>query len=251
MNNHIGNTTSLHEAEANTDLITIKGLKKYFSRKEGKVTAVDNIDLTLKKGIVVAIVGPSGSGKSTLLNMLGTLDSPTEGEVYVDGAKFHSLSEGEATHYRRTKIGYIFQSFNLIPNLSAAENVMLPMEYVGKNFSERRTRAERCLLMAELPVNRHNHLPAHLSGGEQQRVAIARALANNPPLILADEPTGSLDSKTSNQILELLCKLAREEGKTIVMVTHDMSIAARADVVVKLRDGKIEAIEENDKGTIQ
>lgn len=239
MNNH--NTSSCVDASSQ-DLIVIKGLKKHFSTRHGLVPAVDGIDFTLAKGTIAAIIGPSGSGKSTLLNLLGTLESPSEGEIIVDGTRFDKLSENQATKYRRTKIGFIFQSYNLIPNLSALENVELPMEYAGIKTAKRRARALECLQLAELPVARYQHLPSQLSGGEQQRVAIARALANDPLLILADEPTGSLDSQTSNQILELLVKLAHQEGKIVVIVTHDHSIAAQADVLLMMRDGQLEDV---------
>jgi len=224
------------------DMIATKVLKKSFRTSEGVVNAVNGIDLVLERGVVAAIIGPSGSGKSTLLNLLGTLDTPSDGEIYIDGIKFHNLSEGEATRYRRKSIGFIFQSYNLMPNLSALENVELPMEYTGVKKKERQARAIECLRLAELPEKRYGHRPAQLSGGEQQRVAVARALVNDPFLILADEPTGSLDSATGKQILELLGKLAHKERKTVIIVTHDHEIAARADVVLKLKDGMMEEI---------
>jgi len=223
-----------------TAVVSANGLTKNYRAGKHVIAAVCNVCLQLYKGQVVVLMGPSGSGKSTLLNLIGALDAPSSGEIYVDGIPFHSLSEEAITRHRRQKIGFIFQSYNLVPNLSALENVELPLEFTGMKSAQRRQRAQTCLTLAELPAARFHHRPAQLSGGEQQRVAIARALANNPPVILADEPTGSLDSDTSTQIMMLLQRLAHEEEKTVIIVTHDTDIAGYADVVLHLRDGVLE-----------
>jgi putative ABC transport system ATP-binding protein len=211
------------------------------------VSALDNINIEIKKGDFVAIMGPSGSGKSTSMNLVGSLDLATKGEIYLDGQNIEYLEESELAQIRARKIGFIFQQFNLIPNLNAKENVMLPMLFQGKDKSEREERAEELLKLVGLG-ERMNHYPNQLSGGQQQRVAIARALSNDPEVILADEPTGNLDTKTGEMVMEFLNKL-NNEGKTIILVTHNPELAKEhAKTIYSVRDGKIESVEKKIKG---
>jgi putative ABC transport system ATP-binding protein len=214
-------------------------LTKHFKSGPIVVKAVDGVTFQLPRGKLVALRGPSGCGKSTLLNLLGALDRPDSGKLVVDGTDVGKLSGGQETAYRRRKVGFVFQMFNLMPHLSALENVMLPMEFsAGARNSALRALAAALLARVGLPADRQRRRPAKLSGGEQQRVAIARALANDPPLILADEPTANLDSKTGALILSLLQSL-RDESRTVVIATHDDSIAREADVVIEMRDGRL------------
>jgi len=219
------------------EVIRLENVKKIYDLGKVKVEAVRGISLAIYKGEFVGIEGPSGSGKSTLLNLIGCLDVPTKGEIYLDGEKVSSLKESDLATIRGKKIGFIFQQFNLIPTLSALENVMLPMVFQGVPLAKRMKRAKELLKMVELE-ERMNHKPSELSGGQQQRVAIARALANNPSMILADEPTGNLDSKTGEHVMEQLNKL-NAAGITIVMVTHDPRSAGHAKRVVYIKDGKL------------
>ena len=202
------------------------------------IRALNGANLTVERGHMVAIVGPSGSGKTTLLNILGALDRPDSGRVLIEGVDLNGLGERGLTAYRRQKVGFVFQTFELIPNLSALENVMLPMEFNGVPPKEREARA-RQLLEAVGLAHRSDHRPRRLSGGEQQRAAIARALANDPAILLADEPTGNLDTATGVEIVGLLHRFAAEEGKTVLVVTHDETMAQLADVRAHLRDGVI------------
>lgn len=218
-------------------LITLKGVTKVYRKGQDSVRALDGIDLSLAEKGMVAIVGSSGSGKSSLLHIVGAMDRPTQGEIVVAGLALHTLPESGLTRFRRKTVGFVFQSFNLIPNLSALENVMLPMEFNDVPGDERRTRAKALLDKVGLGA-RQSHKPRELSGGEQQRVAIARALANNPPVIMADEPTGNLDSKTGQMIYELLKEIARE--RTVVVVTHAEALAQMVDRIVHIRDGRLE-----------
>ncbi|MBW9223726.1 ABC transporter ATP-binding protein [Methanothermococcus sp. SCGC AD-155-E23] len=222
-------------------MIELRDVTKTYRVGGEVIYALRSINLKIGSGEFVAVMGPSGSGKSTLLNIMGCLDRPDSGEVYIDGIKTSHLEEDKLTEIRRDKIGFVFQQFNLIPLLTALENVELPLIFKYRNRlseRERRERALRCLRMAELDERFANHYPNQLSGGQQQRVAIARALANNPPILLCDEPTGSLDSKTGEKILKLLKRLNRE-GKTVVVVTHDRSVAEHAHRIIYLRDGRI------------
>jgi putative ABC transport system ATP-binding protein len=212
---------------------------KSFRSGDGTVTAVKDVTMTVANGEFVAIVGRSGSGKTTLMNLLGALEQPTSGMIFVDGQDITQLSPGELVHYRGRKIGFVFQSYNLIPNLTATENVMLPMEFTGTGKAERRQRARKLLNQVELTGAKQQRKPGRLSGGEQQRVAIARALANKPSIILADEPAGNLDTQTSTTITGLLRNLSRSEGTTVILVTHDASIADQADRVLRLEDGQL------------
>ena len=203
-----------------------------------RVRALSDVNLQVEKGDFISIMGPSGSGKTTLLNMLGCLDKPTRGKVILDDVDVTKVPEKSLYEIRRHKIGFIFQTFNLMPYLNAIENVELPMESTKKSKDERRRRARELLNMVGLS-GREKHRPTRLSAGEQQRVAIARALANNPAIVLADEPTGNLDSKTGYQLVRLLGKLSIDQGTTIVMVTHDSHIASHAGRMLFLRDGRL------------
>ncbi|MCX6725838.1 MAG: ABC transporter ATP-binding protein [Candidatus Shapirobacteria bacterium] len=196
-----------------------------------------DINLTIKKNEFISIVGPSGSGKSTLMHLIGLLDTPTSGRIFLDNENISQLSEERMAKLRNQKIGFVFQTFNLIPRTSALANVELPLIYAGVPDEQRKERALKMLQAMGLG-ERVNHFPNQLSGGEQQRVAIARALINNPSLILADEPTGNLDSKTGAQIMEILKKL-KKDGNTVVLVTHDLEVAKIADRIIKIYDGKI------------
>lgn len=220
------------------EIIRLDNVCKNFQMGDNTVTAVCGINLHIKRGDFIALVGPSGSGKSTMMNLVGALDMATEGEIYLDGKDIEHLEESELAQIRGKKIGFIFQTFNLIPTLTAKENVMIPMMFQNYSREEKESRAEE--LLKELGLEKRlNHLPAKLSGGERQRVAIARALANNPEVILADEPTGNLDSKTGEQVMEILKNL-NKQGKTVIMVTHNLEMAKQAKRIIKLKDGKIE-----------
>ena len=222
-------------------MLEVRQVTKSFGSGDRTVTAVRNLTMTVPDGEFVAIVGRSGSGKSTLMTLLGALEQPTSGMIFVGGQDITRLSPRELVQYRRRSVGFVFQSYNLIPNLNSIENVMLPMEFMGVGRAERRERARRLLEQVELTGGRQQRKPWHLSGGEQQRVAIARALANKPSLILADEPAGNLDSQTSATIVELLRSLAHSEGTTVLAVTHDLSLAGQADRVFRLEDGCLQA----------
>ncbi|MES1248133.1 MAG: ABC transporter ATP-binding protein [Actinomycetota bacterium] len=218
-------------------MFELRGVSRFFRRGESIVRAVDGVDLTIAAGEFVALEGPSGSGKSTLLQLLGTLDRPDEGEILFEGRPLHTLGDGELAELRLNAFGFVFQQFNLIPTLTAVENVEAALAPHGVRGDALRDRART--LLAEVGLaERETHVPVHLSGGEQQRVAIARALANEPRVILADEPTGNLDSKTGADVIELLAGLAQAHGTTIVVATHDASLAARAPRRVAMRDGR-------------
>lgn len=225
-------------------LIDIKNVFKYYymgESGENVVKAVDGIDLEINQGDFVAIMGPSGSGKSTSMNLVGSLDVPTKGSILLDGSDISHFTESELAQLRGRKIGFIFQQFNLIPNLTAKENIMLPMVFQGLEEYEREERAENLLEKVEL-LDRMDHYPNQLSGGQQQRVAIARALANNPEVILADEPTGNLDTKTGEIVMHFLDQL-NKEGKTIIMITHEPELAIEhAEKIFWLKDGRVEKV---------
>ena len=218
-------------------VIDLKGISKKYEMGEEEFYALKDVSLKINKGEFVAIVGPSGSGKSTLMHIIGLLDKPTSGEVYLEGKKTHNLSEVAQANLRNKHIGFIFQTFNLLSRTSALENVEMPLIYSGVSRSQREQRAIEALQIVGLKDKLQNK-PSQLSGGQQQRVAIARALVNNPSLILADEPTGNLDSKSGEEILSLLDKL-NKKGNTIVVVTHDSDIAKRAKRIITIKDGKI------------
>jgi putative ABC transport system ATP-binding protein len=228
------------------EVIKLDGVTKYYYMGDNIVKAVDGISLSIKKGDFIAVMGPSGSGKSTCMNLIGNLDVPTKGTLFLDNENVSYLSESDLAELRGNKIGFIFQQFNLIPNLTVKENVMLPMDFQGIPEWEREEVAEEILKKVNLG-DRIDFYPNQLSGGQQQRVAIARALANDPEVILADEPTGNLDTKTGEKVMDFLNEL-NKEGKTIIMVTHDPDLAKEhADIVYWLRDGKIEKITKKKK----
>ena len=216
------------------------GLARRYKMGDTFVDALQGVDLELARGEFVALVGPSGSGKSTVLNLIGGLDRPTEGEIWIDGAELSSSDEKTLTRHRRQHVGFVFQSFNLLPRLTAEENVALPLMFSGVVEKERQVRARALLERVGLGA-RLAHRPTQLSGGEQQRVAIARALVGQPALLLADEPTGNLDTTTGVEIMRLLKELNQEHGLTLLVVTHDPEVAAFADRIVRLRDGQVEA----------
>lgn len=219
-------------------MISIAHLTMRLSAGGQAVTILDDVSLDIPTKQMVAIVGPSGSGKSTLLGLIAGLDKPTSGSIILDGVDITGLPEREMTRYRRQKIGYIFQSFHLIPTLTAQENVAVPLELNGDPTA--RGRAEELLVAVGLR-DRSGHYPVQLSGGEQQRVAVARAFACRPPILLADEPTGNLDSATGRQVIDLLLGLNRDHGSSLVLVTHDVALASHAERIVSLRDGRIES----------
>ena len=222
-------------------IIHLHDVTKHYYMGDSVVKAVDGISINIKKGDFVAVMGPSGSGKSTAMNLVGSLDIPTKGKIYLDRGDISELSESNLAQIRGKKIGFIFQNFNLIPNLTVKENVMLPMMFQGTSVEERSEKAEELLKLVELH-DRMDHYPGEISGGQMQRVAIARSLANDPEVILADEPTGNLDTKTGAIVMEFLEKLNRE-GKTVIMVTHDSSLAEKyADVIYWLLDGELDKV---------
>jgi len=214
---------------------------KFFIGKN-EVVAINRVNLQVWRGEFVTLVGPSGSGKSTLLHLIGGLCRPVRGEIIVNGQALARMDENQLAIFRRKYLGFIFQSFNLLPNLTALENVALPLVFAGASPAERTRRAKKILDMVGL-ARRLDHKPAELSGGQQQRVSIARALANDPALVLADEPTGNLDSRTSAEIMDLLTCINREKRCTFLLVTHDMEVARRGNRIIHLRDGSIEKIE--------
>ncbi len=218
-------------------LIDVRNVYKIYNPGENEVRALDGVSLTIDHGEFVAIIGQSGSGKSTLMNMLGLLDVCTSGEYYMDGVDVSKMTDDELSEIRNKKIGFIFQGFNLITNLDARANVELPLTYRGMKRDERHKLSSEALEMVGLSKRIH-HRPAQMSGGQQQRVAIARAIAAKPPIILADEPTGNLDSSSGREVMKILHKL-HEDGRTVILITHDNDIAAEAQRVIRIQDGKI------------
>lgn len=223
-------------------IVQINHLKKFYSLGGETVKALDDVSFTVNKGDFIAIIGPSGSGKSTLMNMIGCLDTPDSGEYILDDKNVFSLKNKQLADVRNQKIGFIFQSFNLLPKLTAFENVELPLIYRGLSSNERKAIVQSVLNKVGL-LDRSDHRPTELSGGQQQRVAIARALAGNPPILLADEPTGALDSKTGKDVLTLI-KEINNQGRTIILITHDLDIARQAKRIIHIQDGKISEHEE-------
>jgi len=217
-------------------IIKLKNVWKIYKMGQVQVAALKGLNLEVKRGEFLAVQGPSGSGKSTAMNMIGALDYPTRGHIYLEGEDISLMTESDLAQLRGRKIGFVFQQFNLIPTLTAAENVSLPMLFQGVAKDERSKRAADILQLVNL-AHRASHRPAELSGGEQQRVAIARALSNDPDVVLADEPTGNLDSTTGQAIMNLFRKLNKEQKKTIVMITHDAKIARQAQRITYLKDG--------------
>jgi len=223
------------------EIIHLKKVSKIYDRGTHKIHALVDLEIGIKQGEFVAIMGPSGSGKSTSMNLVGSLDTPTHGQIFLDGQDISHLSESDLAQVRGRKIGFIFQSFNLIPNLTAKENIILPMIFQGKSLEEREEKAKELLKLVELE-DRKDHYQNQLSGGQMQRVAIARSLANDPEVILADEPTGNLDTKTGERVMDFLDKL-HKQGKTIIMVTHDPHLAQKhAQIVYWLKDGKLNKV---------
>ena len=219
-------------------IVRLSNVHKVYLTGTSPVRALAGITLDINRGEFLAIMGPSGCGKSTLLNVVGGVDSPSEGSVAVKGVQFLKLDDDALSDFRRDTIGFVYQFYNLIPSLTAAENIELPMAFAGKASSARAQRVKQLLHEVHLD-DRADHNPSLLSGGEQQRVAIARCLANDPDLILLDEPTGDLDRATGKDIMELLTRLNKERGKTLIMVTHDPTVAAYADSILELEDGKV------------
>jgi len=220
-------------------MLKVTDLTKEFNAESGKVTAVSGVSFTVPTGQFASIIGKSGSGKSTLLSLLGALDRPTSGSIEVGEKDVTKLGDHALINYRCKKIGFVFQNYNLIPNLTALENVMLPMEFAGGSKLKRKKRAQELLNQVGIDDDKQLRKPGRLSGGEQQRVAIARALVNKPEVILADEPTGNLDTQNGKMIFDLLHSLTRSENTTIIAVTHDLSIAGKTDVTFRLQDGKL------------
>ena len=226
------------DAPAGTAVIETRALRKVYSEgTEAEVVALDDVDLRIERGEFVAIMGPSGSGKSTLMNLIGCLDTPTAGKYFCDGVDVSTLDKEELAALRRDKIGFVFQGFHLLTRMDATDNVAMPLGYARIPPSERKSRARAALAAVGL-AERAGHRPNELSGGQQQRVAIARALVNNPPILLADEPTGALDSKTGEEILALFKRL-RDDGHTVILITHDAHVAAHADRTYVMRDGEM------------
>lgn len=228
----------------NNEVIQIKNIKKYFKVGTQTVKALQGIDVCVNRNEYVAIMGASGSGKSTLMNILGCLDTPTSGSYFLNGHDVSRMTENELAEIRNKEIGFIFQTFNLLPRATALDNVILPMIYAGKNKKDREERGREVLDQVQL-TDRIEHRPSELSGGQRQRVAVARALVNNPSIILADEPTGNLDSKTSVEIMTLFNDI-HKSGNTVIVVTHEEDIALHAHRIIRLRDGIIESDTIND-----
>lgn len=225
------------------EILKVENLTKTYGKGETKVNALENISFSVEKGEFVAIVGASGSGKSTLLHLLGGVDRPTSGKVYIDNKDIYSLNDDNLAIFRRRQIGIIYQFYNLIPILNVKENILLPCNLDGKNVSKERL--EEVLEVLNLK-ERENHLPNELSGGQQQRVSIGRAIINHPAIVLADEPTGNLDSKASEEIVTLLKMSNKKYKQTVIIITHDLEIASRADRVITIDDGKIIKDERNE-----
>ncbi len=218
------------------EILRVENLSKIYGKGENKVVALDNISFSVEKGEFVAIVGASGSGKSTLLHLIGGVDRPTKGKVFIDGKNIYEMNDDKLAIFRRRQVGIVYQFYNLIPILNVEENITLPLELDNRDVDKKTLKELLELLGLE---NRSKHLPNELSGGQQQRVSIGRALITNPAIILADEPTGNLDSKSSDEIVALLKKSNKEYNQTIIMITHNMEIAKEADRIIKIEDGKI------------
>ena len=235
---------SVEEAKGREVVIQVKDLYKIYRMGDTKVHALDGVNFQIHRGEFCAITGPSGSGKSTLLNMLAGLEHPTKGEIVIAGKHIEKLNEKQLVAFRRARVGFIFQSYNLIATMNAMENVALPLSFRGIPKADRLKQAKKYLQLVGLEKHM-KHMPNQMSGGQQQRVGIARALASNPQIIFADEPTGNLDSKTTMEVLRLMQQIVKEQNQTLVMVTHDNNLATYADRIFKIIDGKIVHIEEN------
>jgi putative ABC transport system ATP-binding protein len=229
-------------------MIQLRGISKTVPSGSGTLTILHPLDLHIPARRVVAITGASGSGKSTLLGLIAGLDAPSTGQILIDGIDITSIGEDALARLRGTRIGFVFQFFHLLPSLTALENVLVPMEIAGVNGAGARARA----LLAEVGLSeRAHHYPSQLSGGEQQRIAIARALSNDPPLLLADEPTGNLDSATGRHVIDLLMSINRSRGTTLVLVTHDADLAAEADMAIALRDGRVAQVTDRSAAPVE
>lgn len=224
------------------DIIQIKGLRKVYRMGKEKVVALDSIDLNIKKGEICCILGTSGSGKSTLLNMMAGLEKPTKGQIIINNQHIEKMNEKKVTLFRRKHVGFVFQSYNLLPTLTAMENVAMPMVFSGVSKKKRNAEAARILTAVGLE-GRMKHKPTEMSGGQQQRVSIARAFVGTPEIVFADEPTGNLDTKTTMEVLDMICTMAKKTNQTLIIVTHDPETAIFSDKVVHIRDGNIEKIE--------
>ena len=233
-----GKRKAMKDVPVKDTVVDLKNVSKHYKMGETKVTALDKVTVVIEKGELLAVMGPSGSGKSTLLNIIGCIDNPTYGKVHLGKRDVSKLKDGELTKIRLREIGFIFQQFYLIPTLTAFENIELPMREARVPREERRKRVRDLLKLVDLG-DRGKHYPNQLSGGEQQRVAIARALANNPKIVLADEPTGELDSKTAKRIIGFLKDLNKTKGITVIIVTHDPSVAKEAERIITLQDGAV------------
>jgi len=227
-------------ATENNAIIQAKNVHKVYDTGKVQVRALRGVDLTIRRGEMVAVMGPSGCGKTTLLNTLSGLDDVSQGEVLIEGALLHKMPDKQRTRFRAEKMGFVFQAFNLLPVLSAAENVELPLLVSGVKPAEARSRAHDSLALVGL-AGEADKRPAEMSGGQQQRVTIARALVNRPAIVWADEPTGNLDSETSDEVMHLLCRLNREQQQTFIIVTHDPAVGSRAGRIVRMRDGVVES----------
>ncbi|MDO8529664.1 MAG: ABC transporter ATP-binding protein [bacterium] len=225
-------------------MIVCKNLRKIYINGEVETIALNNVSFNIEGGEFVSIIGPSGSGKSTLMHILGALDTPTSGEYFLDGHEVSKLNDDELSDFRRNKIGFVFQSFNLLPRTTVLRNVMMPLLFTNTTKEERISRAKECLKYAGMEESKFMNLSNQLSGGQMQRVAIARALINNPSIILADEPTGNLDTKTSHTVMEALREL-NKNGHTIILITHEMDVADYANRIIQIRDGAIEKDKKN------
>ena len=234
-----GDGNNGHENRNSGYVVQARDLTKIYRMGELEVQALSGLSLDIVRGETLAIMGPSGSGKSTLMNILGCLDRPSDGDYYLDGENVAQMDDDQLAAIRNHKVGFIFQSFNLLPRASALSNVELPLRYSAMRPADRRRKAREALQAVGLG-DRTDHRPSELSGGQQQRVAIARALINDPSIVMADEPTGNLDSKTGEEIMELLLKLNKERGVTLIMVTHDPDVASRTGRVIHIRDGQVE-----------
>lgn len=244
------NKAPTEDGESRPVVIRVKNLYKIYRIGETKVRALNGVDFDLYKGEFVAIVGASGSGKSTLLNMLAGLEKPTKGDIEIGGTHIEKMTERQLVSFRRKKVGFIFQSYNLLNTMNALENVALPLTFRGTPKKERLRRARKYMELVGVG-NQARHMPNQMSGGQQQRVGIARALVVNPQIIFADEPTGNLDSKTTLEVLRLMQKIVREQNQTLVMVTHDNNLASYADRRIRIMDGKIVGIETGGRDAVE
>ncbi len=227
-------------------VIEIENLKKVYVMGKEKVVALNNINLSINKGEICCILGTSGSGKSTLLNMIAGLEKPTKGKIIIKNKSVHKMNENQVTKFRQKHVGFVFQSYNLLNNLTALENVAIPLVFGGESKKTRERKAEKILNLVGLK-DRLSHRPNQMSGGQQQRVSIARAFVNTPEIVFADEPTGNLDTKTTMEIMDLMVNIARKHNQTLIIVTHDPETAVYADKIIRMRDGNIQSIEYNDK----